>query len=562
MDGGRGGKEGDFFAKKSPSFPPPNHAIMRDSLRKNMMEGLRFQVDGEAGERLDRVLHARLNGISRAAVQKAIAAGHCRIDGLPVVSAACKVRRGQMVELDLPRADSPLEAEAAELEVLFQDAHLVVCNKPAGLTVHPCPSCPEGTLVHRLLHHFPQVRQMEGLRPGIVHRLDKDTSGLLLVALDEATRLRFAEASAARTLANSLLALLQGTPPPTGTCREPVGRHPTVKVKMAVVAESRGGRSAHTDWRVLWTAADRSCSLLLVRIHTGRTHQIRVHMAHLGHPLLGDALYAPPPVRARAPRQMLHAWRLEFTHPWSGEPMRFTAPLPEDMLACAAEAGGCTRRLVVTGNPGCGKSTVCAALERLGVPVISADAVVHELYAPRGLMARWLGERRPDLLAADGGIDRSALRPAMRHDPLLRQDVEAQAHELVRRRITAFWEQAEARGEAVAAAEIPLYFECGWQKDTFTPRPLSLCVTCPVDLRRRRVMAGRGWSAEHFDAIEAWQWPEAQKAAQSDRILANTEGVGSLDVQLEALLKGIVQDRDERRRLLRERWQTLLAGLA
>lgn len=526
-----------------------------------MTEELSFHVDAEAGERLDRALHARLEGMSRAAVQKAITAGQCRIDGLPVVSAACKLRRGQLVELCLPQADSPLQAEAADLEVLFQDERLVVCNKPAGLTVHPCPSCPEGTLVHRLLHHFPQLRQMEGLRPGIVHRLDKDTSGLLLVALDEATRLRLAEAFAARTVSKSYLALVQGTPPLEGTCREPVGRHPTAKIKMAVVPESRGGRSAHTDWRVLWTAADKSCSLLLVRIHTGRTHQIRVHMAHLGYPLLGDALYAPSLVRARAPRQMLHAWRLEFTHPWSGEPMRFTAPLPEDMLACAAAADACTRRLVVTGNPGCGKSTVCAALERLGVPVISADAVVHELYSPCGLVARWLGERRPDLLAEDGGIDRGALRTAMRQDPLLRQDVETQVHELVRRRILKFWEQAEARGETVAAAEIPLYFECGWQEKAFTPRPLSLCISCPADLRRRRVMAGRGWSAEHFDEIEAWQWPEEKKIAHSDLAFANTGDAEQLDARLEALLREIVQDREEKCRLLRERWQRLLDGL-
>ena len=457
-----------------------------------MTEELSFHVDDEAGERLDRALHARLEGMSRAAVQKAITAGHCRIDGLPVVSASCKLRRGQRVELRLPQADSPLQAEAAELEVLFQDERLVVCNKPAGLTVHPCPSCPEGTLVHRLLHHFPQLRQMDGLRPGIVHRLDKDTSGLLLVALDEATRLRLAEAFAERTVAKSYLALVQGTPPREGTCREPVGRHPTVKVKMAVVPES---------------------------------------------------------------------WRLEFRHPWSGEALSFTSALPEDMIACAAAADACTRRLVVTGNPGCGKSTVCAALERLGVPVISADAVVHELYAPHGLMAGWLGERRPDLLAPDGGIDRAALRPAMRQDPLLRQDVEAQVHELVRRRILSFWEQAEKRGDAVAAAEIPLYFECGWQKSAFTPRPLSLCVSCPADLRRRRVMAGRGWSADHFDELESWQWPEEKKCAESDFVFVNTEGAEDLDARLTDLLREIVHDGKEGRRLLRESWQRLLDGL-
>ena len=466
------------------------------------------------------------------------------------------------MELCLPQADSPLQAEAADLEVLFQDERLVVCNKPAGLTVHPCPSCPEGTLVHRLLHHFPQLRQMEGLRPGIVHRLDKDTSGLLLVALDEATRLRLAEAFAAPHGVQELSgAGAGGRRRLRGPAANRLDDIPRPRSRWPWCRSTSGGGSAHTDWRVLWTAADRSCSLLLVRIHTGRTHQIRVHMTHLGYPLLGDALYAPPPVRARAPRQMLHAWRLEFTHPWSGEPMRFTAPLPEDMLACAAAADACTRRLVVTGNPGCGKSTVCAALERLGVPVISADAVVHELYSPCGLVARWLGERRPDLLAEDGGIDRGALRPAMRQDPLLRQDVETQVHELVRRRILKFWEQAEARGETVAAAEIPLYFECGWQEKAFTPRPLSLCVSCPADLRRWRVMAGRGWSAEHFDEIEAWQWPEEKKIAHSDLAFANTGDAEQLDARLEALLREIVQDREEKCRLLRERWQRLLDGL-
>ncbi|HJA78670.1 MAG TPA: dephospho-CoA kinase [Candidatus Desulfovibrio intestinavium] len=524
-----------------------------------MTERLSFQVGEEAGERLDRAVHARLPHMSRAAVQKAIAAGMCRIDGLPVDSASGKLRAGQCVELELPAADSPLRAEEGELDVLFHDAHLLVCDKPAGLTVHPCPSCPEGTLVHRLLHHFPQMRQMDGLRPGIVHRLDKDTSGLLLVALDEATRLRLAEAFAGREVSKSYLALVRGVPPAEGVCREPVGRHPTIKVKMAVVPESRGGRSAHTEWRVVWTAGDRSCSLLLVRIHTGRTHQIRVHMAHVGHPLLGDALYAPPAVRDRAPRQMLHAWRLEFVHPWSGEVRTFTAPVPEDMIACAAGADSRMTRLVITGNPGCGKSLVCERLRERGVPVISADAIVHALYAPRGSVADWLGQRRPDLLAPDGGIDRAALRPAMRADGILRQDVEALAHALVRERIAAFWEEAEARGEALAAAEIPLYFECGWQRDAFNPSPLCLCVTCPQEERRRRVMAARGWSAVHFDELEGWQWPEEKKAAHSDLVLANDADPARLDARLTVALDDLAQRTRTRHAAVARCWQELLA---
>ena len=207
----------------------------------------------------------------------------CRIDGLPVSTASLKLKAGQEVRLDLPDTANELRAEDEAVDILWQDEHLLLCNKPAGLTVHPCPSCPENTLVQRLLHHFPRLREQEGLRPGVVHRLDKDTSGLLLVALDEPTRLRMSEAFARREVHKEYLALVQGVPPQTGTCREPLGRHPTAKVKMAVVPENRGGKAAHSDWRVLWSSPRKDFSLVAVRIHTGRTHQIRVHMAHVGY---------------------------------------------------------------------------------------------------------------------------------------------------------------------------------------------------------------------------------------------------------------------------------------
>ncbi|MEG6594176.1 RluA family pseudouridine synthase, partial [Desulfovibrio sp. 1188_IL3213] len=255
----------------------------------------------------------------------------CTVDGLPEKRPAAKVHMGQAVILNLPEHQGSLQPEEGHLELLWQDAHLVVCNKPAGLTVHPCPSCPEQTLVQRLLGRFPQLSRLEGQRPGIVHRLDKDTSGLLVVALTESDRLTLSEAFAERQVHKEYLALVSGLPPLEGQCREPLGRHPTAKIKMAVVPENRGGRQAFTEWRRLWSTDDNSVSLLAVRIHTGRTHQIRVHMAHMGHPLLGDRLYAPKAVQDMAPRQMLHAWRLNFTHPASGEDMRFTCPPPQDM---------------------------------------------------------------------------------------------------------------------------------------------------------------------------------------------------------------------------------------
>ena len=344
---------------------------------------LDFRVAGAlVGQRLDKALCGLLPDLSRAAVQRAITAGTCRIDGLPVSAASLKLKAGQEVRLDLPDTANELRAEDEAVDILWQDEHLLLCNKPAGLTVHPCPSCPENTLVQRLLHHFPRLREQEGLRPGVVHRLDKDTSGLLLVALDEPTRLRMSEAFARREVHKEYLALVQGVPPQTGTCREPLGRHPTAKVKMAVVPENRGGKAAHSDWRVLWSSPRKDFSLVAVRIHTGRTHQIRVHMAHVGHPLLGDALYAPAPVAARAPRQMLHAWHISFCHPLSGEALEFFCPPPDDMLRAILNNSSRMQRLVITGNPGCGKSTLTHALEEAGLPTVSADALV----APVG---RW-----------------------------------------------------------------------------------------------------------------------------------------------------------------------------
>ena len=205
---------------------------------------LDFRVAGAlVGQRLDKALCGLLPDLSRAAVQRAITAGTCRIDGLPVSTASLKLKAGQEVRLDLPDTANELRAEDEAVDILWQDEHLLLCNKPAGLTVHPCPSCPENTLVQRLLHHFPRLREQEGLRPGVVHRLDKDTSGLLLVALDEPTRLRMSEAFARREVHKEYLALVQGVPPQTGTCREPLGRHPTAKVKMAVVPEKRGGKA-------------------------------------------------------------------------------------------------------------------------------------------------------------------------------------------------------------------------------------------------------------------------------------------------------------------------------
>ncbi len=489
----------------------------------------------DAGLRLDRVLSSLAPDVSRAALQKAIRAGRCCIDGIPVTNPNMRLHPGQALALRMPDTVTSLQAEAGHVELLWQDAHLIVCNKPAGLTVHPCPSCPEHTLVQRLLAHIPELGAMEGLRPGIVHRLDKNTSGLMVVALTEADRLALSTAFARREVHKEYLALVSGTPPLEGCCTEPLGRSSTSRIKMAIVPESRGGRAAHTQWRRLWAAQDGRFSLLAVRILTGRTHQIRVHMAHLGHPLLGDTLYAPRGLQAMAPRQMLHAWHLSFTHPATGAPMQFTCAPPPDMTETVVRNCRRMQRVVVTGNPGCGKSLFTQRMELLGVPSISADHVVAELYAKGGEAVQWIHRLGDDLLTAAGAVDKAALLTAMRNKPGLKREVERIVHALTRQAIDNFWAQQEASGTSLAVAEVPLYFETGW-REAFTPKPFVVGVHCPLALRTQRLQTNRGWSQETISTIESWQWPEERKLAACDMVVDNTGTQAQLHAQAKNLL--------------------------
>ena len=474
----------------------------------------------QAGQRLDRILSDALPDRSRGAVQKAVEAGACLVDGLPETAVSRKMKAGQEIRFTPPAESSRLEAEQGHVDVLWHDAHMLVCHKPAGLTVHPCPSCPSGTLVQRLLGHFPQLAQQEGLRPGIVHRLDKDTSGLLLVALDEATRLALSESFARREVHKRYLVLVQGVP------------------------ESRGGKPAHTEWERLWSSPDGSFALLAVRIHTGRTHQIRVHMAHVGHPLLGDALYAPAPTARRAPRQMLHAWRLHFRHPLTGEDMDFCCPPPQDFLEAAANNARRMQRVVLTGNPGSGKSAVGAALRERGLPMISADAIVAQLYAPGGDGADHIARRwGSDLLDARGGVDKEALLALFRERPEVRREVEELFHALVRDAVERFWLDAEVRGESCAVAEIPLYYECGWHNGAFSPQPVAVAIHCPQASRFARLTRNRGWNDEKNALIESWQWPAERKEAAADLVLDNSGDLAMLARSVDRLLEQLAERR-------------------
>ena len=279
-----------------------------------------------AGQRLDRALARMLPEESRSRLARLIEEGHVRVEGREA-EASLKVRSGESVEVALaPRpADTAFRPEAIALAVLHEDDELLVIDKPAGLVVHPGSGNWSGTMLNALLHHAPHTGDLP--RAGIVHRLDKDTSGLLVVAKTEAAQTALVRQLQARTVKRTYLALVRGKLSAGGTVDAPIGRHPVQRTRMAVVL---GGTPAITHYRVRRRFA--AHTLLECDLETGRTHQIRVHLASIGHPLEGDPVYAGK-VRGTFRRQALHAWKLAFVHPKSGEPVSFESPMPADLEA-------------------------------------------------------------------------------------------------------------------------------------------------------------------------------------------------------------------------------------
>ena len=298
--------------------------------------------DEAAGQRLDRWLTSRFPRESRARLQSLIEAAAVRVDGHPA-RPALRLRAGQTIEVDwpAPRPAAP-QAQDLPLSIVYQDADLLVVDKPAGVVVHPGAGAAAGTLVNALLHHVGDLSGVGGtLRPGIVHRLDRGTSGLLVVAKNDEAHRNLSRQFAERSVSKEYLAIVLGTPRfKEGTVDAAIGRHPVDRKRMAVRRE--GGRSARSSYSVV-EALD-GASLLRVRIHTGRTHQIRVHLASLGNPVAGDGTYGGarlPPTRRAASRAALeslgrpalHAARLSFAHPATGLRLTFESPLPSDLAA-------------------------------------------------------------------------------------------------------------------------------------------------------------------------------------------------------------------------------------
>ena len=294
------------------------------------------------GLRLDRALADVFPEHSRSFLAALIEDGHVRVDTEPARKASHRVAAGQVVDVEIPDpAPSSAEPQPLPLAIVYEDDHIAIVEKPAGLVVHPAAGNPDGTLVNALLFH---VRDLSGIggeiRPGIIHRLDKDTSGLLLVAKNDAAHRALAAQWNTDAVRKEYVAVVYGTPdPPRGTVDAPIGRDPRNRKRMAVV---RDGRRAVTEYAVVDRL--RHASVVRLRLRTGRTHQIRVHMKHIGHPIIGDPVYSGPQWRgipdkkiqkaiSGFSRQALHAASLTFTHPVTGAVMTYTSPVPTDMQA-------------------------------------------------------------------------------------------------------------------------------------------------------------------------------------------------------------------------------------
>ncbi len=310
------------------------------------MTELRLVVPDGSGGRVDRIA-SDLSGLSRSRIQRLIADGHLTVDGVPL-KARSVVRAGDALLLRVPAAQpADIEPEAIPLEVLYEDPDVLVVNKPSGLVVHPSPGHWSGTMVNALLARDTEYGGIAGvLRPGIVHRLDRDTSGLIMVAKTDAAQTSLMAQLKARRVKKTYLALVQGSvEAAAGRIEAPIGRDPRQRTRMAVVAD---GRPSVTGYRV--RERFRGWTLLEVDLVTGRTHQIRVHLAALGHAVAGDPVYGTGTSR-RGPdgleRLFLHAWRIVFASPATGDLVRVEAPLPEALEPVLGRL-----RAIATGAPG------------------------------------------------------------------------------------------------------------------------------------------------------------------------------------------------------------------
>lgn len=299
-----------------------------------------------AGERIDAFLASKLHDVTRSWLQKLIEAGNVSVEGREKLAKNYKLRAGDRLTVELPEPETmDVLPENIPLDIVYEDKYLLVVNKPSGMVVHPAVGNRTGTLVNAVMFHCgDQLSSINGVvRPGIVHRIDKDTSGLLVIAKTDAAHRGLAEQFAVHSIKRAYRAVVYNNiKEDDGRVDAPIGRNPKDRLKMAVVSADKG-RRAVTNYHVI----ERSGKFTYVecRLETGRTHQIRVHMAYIGHPLLGDPLYGPRKGMSGVTGQVLHAKELGFVHPITGEYMEFDSELPSEFVKALKKAGFDTERL-------------------------------------------------------------------------------------------------------------------------------------------------------------------------------------------------------------------------
>ena len=580
---------------------------------ENMNNEFCFTAPQNSG-RLDSFI-SKESGLSRTKVKKLIEEGFVHINGVVCKNTSLKLAGAEEIKMQTPQVDNTLVASNTPLEIIYQDADIAVINKNPGLTVHPCPSCEEETLVHQLLYHFPQLKEMEGERPGIVHRLDKDTSGLMIIALHEEARLRLATAFAEKSVNKTYLALVPGLCP-NDISQESIGRHPSYKTKMAQVPLNKGGRDAHSEWERLYPPIfeeavtkrgknvpvpkefQSSFSLMAVKIYTGRTHQVRVHMSEAGYPLLGDSTYANAKIAQLAPRQMLHAWKLHFHHPITDEELSFTCPLPQDFIQTIQDLWVkeiCFQKIIITGSSGTGKSALLNAFANKNIPTFNADTCIQSLYEPQKdawyILRSQYGQRFvPD---EENKVDKKALFNAMQ-DNIMRKEIENITHPLVFAKLEAFFDEEEQKAckentkqskllsstemaslnspsteeqDATdtedqsttqtdnfcqfAVAEIPLWHESKFNTNIKDTTVIS--ITCENETRQKRLKS-RGWDEKTIAQMDAWQWTQEDKAKASHYTIDNTNELESLENKTNELISNIT---NAQKMHLRKKFRTL-----
>ncbi len=486
-------------------------------------------------ERLDSFL-AKQADISRVQAKKAIEAELCLVNG-QTTKADYKVRIDDNISYSPLIITNELEAEEGSLNILYQDKDYVIIDKPPNLTVHPAPSQETGTLVHILLSHFPQIREMEGLRPGIVHRIDKDTSGILVIALHEKARRLLSDLFTNREIKKEYLALVHNIPKEEDIIELPIGRHESQKTKMAV---KKNGKYALTEYKRIFVDVEKNYALLAVRIHTGRTHQIRVHLSHSGFPLWGDKTYTarliqevPQALQYIAQRQMLHAWKIQFIQPITKKEINITCPIPEDMENCLARLKEKTQRYIITGNIASGKSTTLNILKEEGFNTFSADEYVKTLYGKDGaatfLLRRIFGE---ELAPQNKGVNKEILLKLLK-DKIEKEKIENIIHSLVYQAMLEFFANCEQRGIKKAFAEVPLFFE---NKNFIIDKEKYKVITVWVEEKvRQERLESRNWTQEKIDFLESQQLNIEDKKQKSDILIENSRSLEDLKKKVKSL---------------------------